>query len=189
MSNYRRPGKTQSTNIGNNGRIRALLDAGNPVDILSLPDSSLMHYGKFHLNLAAGLEDSIIRTLDPPWNGGKVEPVTEQLAVDEASTEPMPALAVAASFPLTLQPTYKARGSFNVPVGRAALFGADAETIEMFLGDAPQPVLGGINRTANMNGSPRIMGGRLVREWFATLEVRTLQVDVLSPTSIRITTG
>ena len=189
MSNYRRPGKTQSTNISNHGRIQALLDAGDPVDILSLPDSGLMHYGKFHLNLAAGLEDSIIRTLDPPWNGGKVEPVTEQLAPDESSTVPPAVSDVAASFPFTLQPTYKARGFFNVPVGRAALFGADGETIEMFLGDAPQPVLGGINRTANINGSPRIMGGRLVRDWFATLEKTTLQVEVLSPTSIRITTS
>lgn len=189
MSNYRRPSKTQSTNISNNGRIRALLDVGDAVDILSLPDSGLIHYGKFHLNLAAGLEDSIIRTLDPPWNGGKVEPVTEQLALDELSTEPPIAPEVATSFPFTLQSSYKARGFFNVPVGRAALFGADGATIEMFLGEAPQPVLGGINRTANINGSPRILGGRLVRDWFATLEVKTLQVEVMSPTAIRITTG
>ena len=189
MSNYRRPGKTQSTNIGNNARIRTLLDAGDAVDILSLPDSGLMHYGKFHLNLAAGLEDSIIRTVDPPWNGGKVEPVTEQLALDESSTEPAPVLAVTASFPFPLQPTYKSQGFFNVPVARTALFGADGETIELFLGDAAQPVLGGINRTANKNASPRIMGGRLMRDWFATLDAKTLQVDVMSPTSIRITPG
>ena len=189
MSNYRRPGKTQSTNIGNNARIRALLEAGAAVAILSLPDSGLMHYGKFHLNLSAGLEDSIIRTLDPPWNGGKVEPVTEQLAMDESSREPAPVLAVTASFPFTLQPTYKSRGFFNVPVASATLFGADGETIELFLGDAPQPVLGGINRTANKNASPRIMGGRLARDWFATLDAKTLQVDVMSPTSIRIRTS
>jgi hypothetical protein len=29
-----------------------------------------MHYGGFHINLAAGLEDSIIRELKPIWNGG-----------------------------------------------------------------------------------------------------------------------
>jgi hypothetical protein len=186
MSNYRRPGKTQSTNIGNNARIRALLEAGDAVDILSLPDSGLMHYGKFHLNLAAGLEDSIIRTLDPPWNGGKVEPVNEQTAMDESKTEPTLFLAVTASFPFTLQPTYKSRGFFNVPVTSASLFGSDGETIELFLGDASQPVLGGINRTANRNASPRIMGGRLVRDWFAMLDAKTLQVGVMSPTSIRI---
>lgn len=188
MANYRRPGKDQSTNIGNNGRIKALLEAGDSVDILSLPDSGLMHYGQFHLNLAAGLEDSIIARLAPPWNGGKPEPVAEQLA-DAAQTEDKVLPDAAHTFQLKLQPTYRDRGFFNVPVGYAALFGADGETIELFLGDAPQPVLGGINRRANANASPRIIGGRLVRDWMSALETKTVNVEVLSPTAIRMSPG
>jgi hypothetical protein len=32
-----------------------------------------MKFGGFHLNLAAGLEDSLIRDLRPVWNGGRKE--------------------------------------------------------------------------------------------------------------------
>ncbi|WP_210392575.1 GIY-YIG nuclease family protein [Variovorax sp. PAMC 28711] len=66
MSGYRNPGKTQTTNISNNRRLLDALDAGSAVEILALPDNGLLHYGRFHLNLAAALEDDIIRVLDPP---------------------------------------------------------------------------------------------------------------------------
>lgn len=70
MAGYQRPGPTQTTNRKNNQRIRECLEAGLCVEILVLPDSGLLHYGSFHINLAAGLEDDIIHTLDPEWNGG-----------------------------------------------------------------------------------------------------------------------
>jgi hypothetical protein len=41
------------------------------VAIYVLPDNGLLYYGGFHVNLAAGLEDSLVRELQPPWNGGK----------------------------------------------------------------------------------------------------------------------
>jgi len=44
-----------------------------------LADHGLLHYGGFHVNLAAGLEDSLIRDLNPPWNGGKKESRNEKL--------------------------------------------------------------------------------------------------------------
>ena len=65
MYGYKTPGKTQTTNINNNRRILDLLSKGAAIEILALPDNGLLHYGKFHLNLAAALEDDIIRTIDP----------------------------------------------------------------------------------------------------------------------------
>lgn len=70
MYHYKKPGMSQSTNIKNNAYIRAALLQNIAVDILVLPDNGLMHYGQFHLNLAAGLEDSIIKIINPEWNGG-----------------------------------------------------------------------------------------------------------------------
>ena len=55
MYSYQNPGPTQSTNIKNNGYIKELLEANEAVDIFVLPDSGLLHYGWFHINLAAGL--------------------------------------------------------------------------------------------------------------------------------------
>jgi hypothetical protein len=68
MYGYQNPGKTQSTNIKNNANITAALGAGKRVDIYALPDSGLWQLGGFHVNMAAGLEDAIVRDLAPPWN-------------------------------------------------------------------------------------------------------------------------
>lgn len=65
---YQNPGPRQSTNIKANYLISELLNAGQSVEVLALPDNGLLHFGIFHLNLAAGLEDSIIRTIRPKWN-------------------------------------------------------------------------------------------------------------------------
>lgn len=191
MSGYRTPGPTQSTNIRNHRRIRELLTKGIYVEIYALPDNGLLHYGQFHLNLAAALEDSIIRVLDPEWNGGKPEtvaasPPTTELApsLEAPDTE----LAPQETFSFVLHPTYFASGFFNVGVAPAKSFGADGETIELFLGNDPQPVLGTINRRATSNGSPRIMGGTELRKWFQThaAVMNQISVDMLSPTSVRL---
>ena len=56
------------------------LQARKHVEIYVLPDNGLMHYGGFHLNLAAGLEDSLIRDLEPPWNSaGTGKPLVKEL--------------------------------------------------------------------------------------------------------------
>ena len=194
MAGYQRPGRTQTTNINNNQRIRQCLEAGASVDILALPDSGLLHYGAFHINLAAGLEDDLIRTLAPEWNGGRAEAAkpAQDLELkprgDEDATDALSSPPVLGAFPLTLQSTYFRTGFFNVGVGHASEIGADGDTIEIFLGSASEPVLGTINRRANNNGTPRIMGGTRVRDWFHSncKEMDQLTVDVFSPVSIHI---
>lgn len=71
MYSYRNPGPTQSTNIRGNRLLLDALSEGSTVELFVLPDNGLLYYGGFHVNLAAGLEDSLIRDLQPPWNGGK----------------------------------------------------------------------------------------------------------------------
>jgi hypothetical protein len=85
MSGYRNPGPTQSTNIRNNQSIRSALSQGKRVEIYIFRNMGLMKIGGFHLNLAAGLEDSLVRDLSPAWNGGRKD-VPEQDA-----TIPQPA--------------------------------------------------------------------------------------------------
>ena len=68
MYGYQNPGPTQSTNLKNNRFITEKLKNGEPVDIYALPDNGLLHYGGFHVNLAAGLEDSLVSILKPTWN-------------------------------------------------------------------------------------------------------------------------
>lgn len=66
---YQKPGPSQKTNIKVNPLLRELLVQGKSADIYAFPDDGLWHVGDFHLNLAAGLEDSIISVLKPKWNG------------------------------------------------------------------------------------------------------------------------
>ncbi|BCG46804.1 hypothetical protein GEOBRER4_n1619 [Citrifermentans bremense] len=69
MYGYQNPGTTQSTNIKGNRLLNDLITSGDTVEIYALPDHGLLHLGDFHINLAAGLEDSLIGKLQPKWNG------------------------------------------------------------------------------------------------------------------------
>lgn len=189
MAGYRAPSESQRTNQRNHRHIKELLASGVAVEIFALPDNGLLHYGRFHLNLAAALEDDIIRVINPEWNGGAKEPWSKTAdAAPDALTEVPPPVS---TFDFTLQPTYFRTGFFNVGVAHEAELGADGETIELFLGAAPQPILGVINRRANTNGTPRVMGGPGLRDWFqANASVMDrIVVEVLSPTSIRLSAG
>jgi len=68
MYGYQNPGPTQSTNKKGNGLIKELVTSGKEVEIFALPDNGLLYYGGFHVNLAAGLEDSIVSKIKPAWN-------------------------------------------------------------------------------------------------------------------------
>ena len=92
------------------------------------------------------------------------------------------------SFDLVLHPTYYRKGFFNVGVARQGEFGANREKIELFLDGRTGPLIGKINRTANTNGTPRIMGGTGLRDWFQSRarEMDSIQIDVVSPSAIRL---
>lgn len=194
MSGYRAPGRTQQTNIRCHQLIRSLLCEGVAVQIFALPDNGLMHYGPFHLNLAAGLEDDIIRIVNPDWNGGKVEATRPTEVVDAPKPEPLEATPegeprpAVGTFSFILHATYFRMGFFNVGVSAQKFIGADGETIELYLGNSPVPILGTINRSANTNHTPRIMGGTQLRDWFQKKadEMAKVSVEVMSPTAIRL---
>jgi hypothetical protein len=61
MYGYRRP-------VKGNRLIREVLATGSAVEVHALPDHGLLYYGGFHVNLAAGLEDSLVAALKPAWN-------------------------------------------------------------------------------------------------------------------------
>lgn len=65
---YQNPGATQSTNRKGNRFILAALQADREVAVYALPDNGLLHDGGFPVNLAAGLKDSLISTVQPAWN-------------------------------------------------------------------------------------------------------------------------
>ena len=183
LSGYKNPGPTQTTNIKNNAHIKKLLRFGAAIDILALPDNGLMHYGQFHLNLAAGLEDNIISVPQPEWNG---KPKNVLSAEDPSQGDQS---VVVDSFTIVLHKTYFNSGFFNVPVAHEHSFGADGQQIDIFCGNASRPIIGAINRRCNVNNTPRIMGGAGRRDWLQAnvAAMEEVTVSVFSPNTIQIT--
>lgn len=171
MYNYKKPGLSQSTNIKNNAFIREALLQNIAVDILALPDNGLMHYGPFHLNLAAGLEDSIIKTINPEWNGGAKVIIDEPSMDNELSGEIYDevsgeTLTSSVDYHFNMAPTYWKRGFFNVPVSSSNEFSHDGDNLTIVNSDGTVMLTAIINRTANKSQSPRIMGGAGLRDFF-----------------------
>ncbi len=73
MQGYKSPASNAarggSTNIKNNRNIIDALLSGATVDIYVLNSLPTHQHGQFNVNLSAGLEDSLIGALVPPWNG------------------------------------------------------------------------------------------------------------------------
>ena len=65
---YVNPGPTQSTNIRVRARIADALQAGSQVEVHAWFDSGLHQVGEFRVNMAAGLEDDLVKQLRPEWN-------------------------------------------------------------------------------------------------------------------------
>jgi hypothetical protein len=235
MLGYLRPNQDQRTNWRNRIAIVDVLKRGNPIEILALADTGLFRYGSFHLNLAAGLEDSIIQVVKPEWNGGRTSAVIESpaeanppntskeaqleaqipnvalapvlaanpmeravptvivpksisaLRASSSNESEQKALSSAPHFVLKLQETYHRTGFFNVPVNCEKYFGRDEQTIEIYCGQERLLVTGKINRTANGNGTPRVMGAVPLREWFQKRKAMSrLNVMIVDPTTIYI---
>jgi hypothetical protein len=68
MMGYKNPGPTQRTNFRNNENLIEELFKGKKVDIYVLAGDEEFHYKGFKINLAAGLEDSVISHFKPKWN-------------------------------------------------------------------------------------------------------------------------
>ncbi len=84
MYGYQNPGPSQSTNIRVNFKIKELLENEKHVDIFILTDNGLLKFGDFKINLAAGLEDTLIFEINPGWNfSGKNMIVEDQESVSQ----------------------------------------------------------------------------------------------------------
>lgn len=69
-------------------------------------------------------------------------------------------------FRLRLQPTYYKQGFFNVTVAFDRYVRGTEGPIPLKLGRTGEIIEATINRRANENGTPRILGGTKLRDWF-----------------------
>ena len=204
MQGYELGGPPRSVRARNRERIIAMLMLDQQVALYAMSDPGSMLYGSFRVNLAAGLQHSLIDALDPPWNkaaGG---------TFDSADPTPLNMVPSAARKPrrgadsaddryagiATARPGYRFlvgymymnKGFFNVPVRYSRLFGQDRETIKILCGREKSTIHGHIDRSSNTNASPRIIGGGALKNWFeehAGLN-NPVDIDILAPNAVWI---
>jgi len=90
------------------------------------------------------------------------------------------------SFTLIVEKTYYNSGFFNISVKYEKYFGSNNEDIEILCENNPKSIIGKINRTANKNETPRIMGGKDLRCWFKenSQEMGEIEVEIMNKNKI-----
>lgn len=176
LTGYCSPGASQVTNQKCNALIRKRLANGERVDLYAFTPINLMKYGDFEINLAAGLEDSLIRELAPAWNGSKgglalTESAALEISDSDAAADVPAAIELERpaqfQFHLKLSPTYFNFGYFNVGKAASAWLGEDREKLTLTSSDGNLAVARMINRRANANKSVRLVGNNsAVADWF-----------------------
>ena len=168
MYGYKNPSISQRTNYRVNKEIKEFLKEGNVIDICILVHNGLLKFGDFRINIAAGLEDTLIAEIKPEWNYiGKNR--TTNLKIRETIMKPKQNNVEnieEKNFIVTIGQAYYNDGFFNVRVKNSELFGKDKSPIKIQLGNNSDKIIAGyVNRTANNNGTPRIMAGFEYTKW------------------------
>lgn len=175
LTGYCRPGCTQATNRKCHAHIKAALVAGKGIDLLVFAPLEDLQFRGFAINLAAGLEDVLIRTFDPPWNGGargtaiseSAAHEEEQLDHDCASVADAETEAEIGRFSIVLTPTYFEKGIINPGQVVSEFFGTTDEILTLQFSDGAPAVATRIDRRANKNGAVRFIGSnQAIANWF-----------------------
>ena len=129
--------------------------------ILSLTDNLPFNWGIYNINLAAGLEDSIIEIENPLWNGKCSETeINEEFSIENSSK------IIDKFFIVSLSKTYFEIGSINVPLRKSDLLGEHEAIITIELSKDNKQITTQINRNAVKNRSVRINPNREIKEYY-----------------------
>jgi hypothetical protein len=215
---YKNPGNGQQTNKKCHDNILAILSkvrAGNDNDntnaevyIFLFHGPSQFQWAGYEINLPAGLEDILIRTFNPAWNGGQLGQKVSESAENEnaaqnsamASPQDSVSGSIANSITSNSNASSGSLPSFTVKLGTASYdygfinpgikvdkhIGGHGIAALIYLGNMNDCVQTKINRTANLNGTARILGRADVSRWFQrNFKMNGLvNAVVLSPTEI-----
>jgi hypothetical protein len=174
---YKKPGKSQQTNQKCNEAIKKKLENNGTVEIYSFADTTLLQYAGYDINLAAGLEDSLISAFNPDLNG-KCKPT----ATDTSDLVEYPEASIIGQEEVIseqAQPSCDQNRKFTITLGTASydygninpgrdvdhLFGGEPDPLTVYLGSMDRPVPTKIDRHANTNNTVRVRATG-IRDWF-----------------------
>ena len=87
------------------------------------------------------------------------------------------------TYKLKLHKTYYDKGFFNLGVAVSRFVRKTSGPARLLLGAKQIPFEVSVNREANQNGTPRVMGGVKVRDWIQKnlQEMQTVDVEIIDP--------
>jgi hypothetical protein len=164
MYQYKNPSVSQTTNTRINNKIRETLNETR-VQIYTLVDNGQLQISGFSVNIAFGLEHTLITEYNPEWNL-----MGRQTPLNNAIEHPIEQV----NFGIRLVQTYKNQGFINIPVAYEEYFGMDYDMINVRFNN--QIFEGNINRRSN-NGYPRIYVGPVLSNWLSQFELNSI-IDI-----------
>lgn len=171
MYQYSNPGRSQSTNIRINQLLTNELQNNSHVEIYVFLDNGLIQYGNFTINLALGLEETLINCYQSEWNfrGNNRILELENRNIEIEVNEPIESEIEQNQnivFEINLINTYRNSGFLNIPANFSNLFPVDGAFINVEFGEIHMQ--GFVDRRNN-NGYPRIQVGAELRNWIRGL--------------------
>jgi hypothetical protein len=185
-------GYGKSTNHKNHNKILNCLKENKKIDIYALLDVYPINWGKFNINLAAGLEDALIAEFQPEWNGGKTESQLLEIQTLENNDNIKEKKSIeedANIFTVKLGETYFNSGFINPGVKYSYLLGLHEEDVDMVYKNE-KILTSKISRTAN--GSEklvRLYGGKQLVEFYKKYHYKigdTIEMKILNKNKIEI---
>ena len=186
FSGYKKPGRDQQTNARVHNAIQNALNENRSVCIYVFKDVVPLQWGGFNLNVAAGIEDDLIRRIAPAWNkaGISKKATSDFEAIENASFGTDEDWSV--SFEVTLRNTYynSPQGFMNPGTKASQSLGLNGDSVTLKL-NSEITLNGVINRTANNNGSVRITWGSDLRDFYQSkYSIGDVVVFVIKPGNV-----
>lgn len=157
---YAKPGVSQQTNQRVNKAILKELNSGNRVSIYLFKDVGPLNWGGFNLNIASGLEDSLVYEISPEWNraGTRVVTASEELENDAPINLTMP-------FNIKLGKAYFNFGYMNPGTEISNHMGDEGDKVELKLPNGTK-LSSKIDRTSNTNAAARLYFGKILANYY-----------------------
>ena len=169
---YKKPSVSQKTNFRVNKLIFDTLKEKTEIEIYLFIDNAQLKYRNFQINLAAGLEDTLIAELKPKWNyngNNNSNKSQKGKTIMEENNSPIISNNKFSEtiIEVNIGQAYYNDGFFNIREKYSDLFGKHKSIINIQLGESTNEIIEGyVNRTANgKNGYPRIMAGKNYTYW------------------------
>ncbi len=197
LNGYEKPGAAQSTNVKCHANIVEALQKKQSVRTLAWVPQTQLSFCGLSINLAAGLEDSLIYKFDPCWNGtGKgrkrfaysESTDHEQYALNLPDKPEVDADPVQETVAIKLGKSYYHKGFINFPAQKSHLLGNDGDRLLIEFANERHSYFSNINRKANPKTlAVRVYGGAELKRWFQQyFELHnTVNVSILDAHRIR----